>query len=207
MATESRDEILRLAVESIDEGGEAAVRVNHIAAKAGVTPPVLYHWFGSRDGLVIAAQTERVVRNMRSDVDFYGRLATMATSPEALRSVTIDYVKMVLSTRQRARWERLDAIGSSYARPQLAAALAKAQGDLIDALYEVLEPFQRRGWFRPGLDLRAAISWQHAAMLSRAFVELGQIDTNLAEFDRIVLDSFVAEFFGRADGPAGATTT
>ncbi|MBU3700811.1 MAG: helix-turn-helix transcriptional regulator [Acidimicrobiia bacterium] len=59
MADDNRTKILDMAVDMIDAGGEAAIRVNHIVAAIGVTPPVLYHHFGSRDGLVIAAQVER----------------------------------------------------------------------------------------------------------------------------------------------------
>ena len=55
----SRQRILALAIAAIDKGGEAAVRVNDIAAEAGVTVPTLYRQFGSRDGLVAAAQTQR----------------------------------------------------------------------------------------------------------------------------------------------------
>ena len=54
-----RERILELAVEAIDAGGEEAIRVNDIAAEAGVTVPTLYRHFGSRDGLVEAAQTYR----------------------------------------------------------------------------------------------------------------------------------------------------
>lgn len=47
MADDNRSRILDLAVAAIDRGGEAAVRVNHIVAEVGVTPPVLYYHFGS----------------------------------------------------------------------------------------------------------------------------------------------------------------
>jgi len=51
-----RERILELAVEAIDRGGEEAIRVNDIAADAGVTVPTLYRHFDSREGLVEAAQ-------------------------------------------------------------------------------------------------------------------------------------------------------
>ena len=60
MSDGNRAQILELAVAAIDAGGEAEIRVNHLVAQVGVTPPVLYYHFGNRDGLVIAAQIERV---------------------------------------------------------------------------------------------------------------------------------------------------
>ena len=64
-----RQRILELAVSAIDEGGEAAVRVNDLAAEAGVTIPTLYRHFGSRDGLVEAAQTYRFRKTQFVDCD------------------------------------------------------------------------------------------------------------------------------------------
>jgi AcrR family transcriptional regulator len=43
VAEDNGAKILDLAVAAIDARGESAVRVNHIAEEAGVTPPVLYY--------------------------------------------------------------------------------------------------------------------------------------------------------------------
>ena len=56
--------MLEVAIAAIDEKGESGVRVNDIATEVGVAITSLYHYFGSRDGLVVAAQTERYLRSL-----------------------------------------------------------------------------------------------------------------------------------------------
>lgn len=196
MPSENRAEILRLAVESIDAGGEAAIRVHHLAERAGVTQPVVYHYFGSREGLVIAAQVERYTRYLRSDVERNAPAVAAARTKAQFRKAFLEFVGMVLSSRSVERWVRLDAIGSAYARPELAAALAQAQDALVVAMVELLEPARERGWFRPGIDLRTAITWQHGMMLSRAFIEHGAEQFDVDEWDRLTVASCDAAFFG-----------
>jgi AcrR family transcriptional regulator len=47
----ARDRVLTAAVELFAQNGYAATSVREIVARAGVTKPVLYYYFGSKDGL------------------------------------------------------------------------------------------------------------------------------------------------------------
>lgn len=196
MSNDVHDRILDLAVAAIDTGGEAAVRVNDIVAEAGVTPPALYYHFGSRDGLVIAAQVARYSRQVFDDTDRIGSDLAKCTSREQLRDALIAIWTRVIADRPSSRWVRTSALGSAYARPDLETAIAKAQDEIIAGLVRILEPFRDRGWLRPGIDLVTAVAWQHSVLAGRVYVERGQTQVDLAEWNRITLESFVHEFFG-----------
>lgn len=196
MAVDNRSRILDLAVAAIDEGGEAAIRVNHIVAEVGVTPPVLYHHFGNRDGLVIAAQIERYTRQVRADVDAIGRAVAKCESAEDLRTVLMVTWTRSLAERAESRWRRTNVIGSAYARPELAAAVARAQDDIVIWLFEILEPCRVRGWLRPGIDLVSTLAWHHGLLVSRVYMEHGQQQGDPAEWDRLTLDALERAFFG-----------
>ena len=58
-STNSRGLILALAIKAIDTGGEASIRVKQIADEAGTSVTSIYHFFGSREGLIEAAQIAR----------------------------------------------------------------------------------------------------------------------------------------------------
>src|SRR5258707_10478653 len=73
--------LLQATIDAIDMGGEAAVRVQEIADAAGVQIPILYRQFGSRDGLIQAAQIERLSRALAREMDELG--AAMATVASA----------------------------------------------------------------------------------------------------------------------------
>lgn len=57
-----RDAILRAATRLIARRGVRGLRVEEVAAEAGVSPPLLYYHFGSRQGLVRAALQEAADR-------------------------------------------------------------------------------------------------------------------------------------------------
>lgn len=193
---DTRTRILHLAIAAIDAGGEAAIRVNHLVAAAGVTPPVLYHYFGSRDGLVIAAQVARYTRRTYEDIALIGKSVAQCTSREGLRDMLVLIWSRSLKERSVNRWLRTSALGSAYARPELEAALAKAQDDIVAQLRDILEPFQERGWLRPGIDLTSTVAWHHSVLIGRVHIERGQQLVDPAEWDRLTIDSLVHAFFG-----------
>lgn len=198
MTSGTRARLLELAIEQIEAGGEASVRIDPVAAAAGVTMPVIYHHFGSRDGLVAAAQAERFARNLREDLEQFARAVAECTSAEELRAVFIRWWRRSFAERSTSRWRRINAIGSAYARPELAAAQARAQVEFLAGIVAVLEPFQARGWVRHDLDLTTAVAWQYGVQLSRAFLEHGVDGVDLDEWDRLSIGAFLDLAFGPA---------
>lgn len=196
MARDTRTRILELAVEAIDEGGEAAIRVNHIVAEAGVAPPAIYYYFGTRDGLVIAAQIERYLRQIRIDSTTLERDVARCESRDELRVVLRRMWTQLLTGRAEARRIRTNVIGSAFARPELATAIAAAQDETVAALVAIVEPCRARGWLRDGIDLVSFVAWQHSIVFARVLVENGEEQVDLDEWDRLTLESIERGFFG-----------
>ena len=196
MADDTRARILDLAVEAIDSGGEAALRVNHIVTELGVTQPVLYYHFGSREGLVIAAQTERYIRQTRIDLDAIGRAVARCESADDLRTTLRITWERSLVERAESRWRRTNVLGSAYARPELEAAVATAQDAIVVGLVEILGPCHQRGWFREGIDLPSTIAWHHSLLIGRVHIEHGAHQGDPAEWDRLTLEALDRAFFG-----------
>lgn len=196
MAEDNRTKILDLAVAAIDAGGEAGLRVTHIIAEAGITPPVLYYHFGSRDGLVIAAQIQRYTRQTKADIAAIGRGVAKCSSAEELRTALVITWKRSLAQRAESRWRRTNVVGSAYARPELMSAVAQAQDEIVAELTRILEPCRERGWLRPGIDLPSAIAWHHSLLIGRVYIEHGQREGDTAEWDRLTLDALCQAFFG-----------
>ena len=196
MAADNRTRILDLAVAAIDAGGEEALRVNHIVAEVGVTPPVLYYHFGSRDGLVIAAQIERYTRQTNADIAAIGRAIARCESGDELRTALLITWKRSLAERSESRWRRSSVVGSAYARPELESAIAGAQDEIVAGLVEILEPCRAQGWLRTGIDLTSVVAWHHGVLISRIYMEHGQQQGDPAEWDRLTLEALERAFFG-----------
>ena len=192
-----RQRILDLAVAAIDDGGEAAVRVNDLAAEAGVTVPTLYRHFGSRDGLVEAAQTHRFRTTQFIDSSVLASSLAKCKSQDDLRKALR---KELLTHFDTDRWElrqvRLNALGAGYARPELAASLALAQKQGAMGITEMLLPFQKMGWIRKDIDLAATVYWFMGQILGRVLIEMGDNPVSQKKWNDVSIEGIMAVIFG-----------
>jgi AcrR family transcriptional regulator len=193
---DNRTRILDLAVAAIDAGGEAALRVADIVSEAGVTPPVLYHYFASREGLVVAAQIERYTRQTHADIAAIARAVAACESRGDLRTALLVTWQRSLAQRAESRWRRTSVVGSAYARPELEAAIARAQDEIVAGLVAIFEPCRERGWLRSEIDLPSTVAWHHGVLISRVFIERGALEVDPLEWDRLTLDALERAFFG-----------
>ena len=192
-----RQRILELAVAAIDEGGEVSVRVNDLAAEAGVTVPTLYRHFGSRDGLIEAAQTHRFRTTQFIDPSVLASSLAKYKSQDDLRKALR---KEFLTHFEADRWElrkvRVNALGAGYARPELTASLALAQKQAAKSITEMLLPFQKKGWIRKDIDLAAAVYWFMGQILGRVLIELGDDPVSQKKWNDVSLEGIMAVVFG-----------
>jgi AcrR family transcriptional regulator len=192
-----RQRILELAVSAINEGGEAAVRVNDLATEAGVTVPTLYRHFGSRDGLVEAAQTYRFRKTQFVDGSVLAASLAKCKNQDELRKALR---KELLTHFDTDRWElrqvRLNALGAGYARPELAASLALAQKQGAMGIAEMLLPFQKKGWIRKDIDLPATVYWFMGQILGRVLIEMGDNPVSQKKWNDVSLEGIMAVIFG-----------
>ena len=199
-----RQGILDLAIATIDDGGEVAIRVNDIAAKAGVTVPTLYRHFGSRDGLVEAAQTQRFYETQFVDYSAFAASLAKCKNQNDLR-ITIRQV--LLSHFETERWGvrqvRLNALGAGYARPELLMSLALAQKQVAMGITELLRPFQERRWIRTEIDLAATVYWFMGQILGRVLVEMGDDPVSQKKWNDISLEGIMAVIFGDSPQNSG----
>jgi AcrR family transcriptional regulator len=194
--------LLDATVEAIDAGGEPAVKVQEIAARAGVAIPGLYRHFRSREGLVQAAQADRLHRDLREQLDLIAAAYESVDDATACREITIAALRRATgAARTDPRWRRINVLGSTYGRPDLAAEVAGIQGRSMRELRDLLRrPFEA-GWLRPGLDLDATTVWLAGQLILRFLQDLSAQDPEgpLADdeaFDELWISTIVGVLFG-----------
>jgi AcrR family transcriptional regulator len=191
--TEQR--IIDAAVEVLNNDGERAIRVQDIAVAAGVTKPSIYHFFGSREGLIESAQAERYrrdvfirtveigdeVRKCNSRDEFYEltrRLLIAASDPQ--RDVFIQ--------------RRVEILGSAMSRPSLEKKLMVAQREIDQVLASALSVAQTKDWIPRDLDLQTVSTWINGQLNGRVFLTLkpGRIDRS--DWVNLFIDGVLAVF-------------
>ena len=173
----SRRALLDTAVAMLEERGAEGFTVDEVLIESGTSSSSLYHHFGSRHGLLIAAQDEsyrRVARGEnRRNLD--GGLGA-TTTEEFLDYVANQLERIVTDPANRSvRRTRLAAAALSLASPELAAQTAVVQEKMLDAIAAMFDDAQARGLINPELDTRAYAAWFHGMTLGRTVAEAGPV--------------------------------
>lgn len=154
--TDARRRILDAAVDVIDSDGEAALRITDIAEKAGVATGLINHHFGSRDGLVAAAQQRRYDRAIFEDLDhFRDYFAPSQSREQTVAALRTAITSIAARDGAPSRLVRITSLGAAHGRPDLKADLGEAVAVSIDQATEIVEIGQQMGYVRSDVDARA----------------------------------------------------
>ena len=146
-----RDELLAAALDVIRRDGPGA-SMDDMAREAGITKPVLYRYFGDRDGLILA------VADRFSEV-LVGRLETALAgaggrqTEEVISAAIESYVAFI---------EEDPALYGFLA--QQAAPDSPALVAVIDRVVTVIAEVIRENFEALGLDSRPASTWAHVVV-------------------------------------------
>ena len=189
-------DMLEVAIEALETGGEASVRVRDIAAACGITTPILYRAFGSREGLIIDAQVERYIRTWTAIGNQFLPQIEAATTLEELQ-IVVDAMLAAVLTSERAdvRRVRASVMGSALTRPALMAAIDAALAGVVDQVSASLEVARSRGLIRDGFDIRAAVWWYLGQMDGRLLVEQMNSGIDDDAWNQVARRAILAVFF------------
>ena len=119
-------QLLELAEALFAERGYAGASMDELARRAGVTKPVVYELFGSKDG-VFEACVDRSIERLREDI---AAAVRSETDPEArLRAGGIAFLRFAAGNR--VAWD-LMSMGGRFA--EQARSLRSSQAELIRGL-------------------------------------------------------------------------
>ncbi len=133
----SRQRIMRATQEELLDSGILGLRMEVVAEKAEVSVPLIYKYYGNRDGLL----TE--VLSRLYDGDSYQKLMAYAEVFEELENPTQDDIAILFATVQQdfrmpGRWRKLQILAASAEIPELRTRIAaihlQQQQHIIDFL-------------------------------------------------------------------------
>lgn len=141
----SRQRIIQAAQQELLESGILGLRMEEVAKKAQVSVPLIYKYYGNRDGLLTD------VLSKLYDSDSYEKLAMYKDVFNELPNPTIDDIAILFATvqqefRKPGRWQRLQILSASVELPELRRRLAEIHVQhrnhvtnfLLDALRAVI---------------------------------------------------------------------
>ena len=157
----SRQRIIRATQQELLDSGILGLRMEVVAEKAEVSVPLIYKYYGNRDGLL----TEVLTRLY--DGDSYQKLSAYADIFVEMPNPSIDDIAILFATVQQefrtpGRWQRLQILAASVELPELQTRLAaihlEHQKHVISFLTVALEAVVSRQPGHTEESIRAAVS-------------------------------------------------
>ncbi len=160
-----RDEILAAAADEFGRAGYAGARMERIAAAAAVNKQLLFHYFGSKDGLFEAALQNLLQRLEPADPGD-------GDPPAALRGLTRDLASAAQSAPGVVGILIVANASGGFPAPA-AAQIGAWRGRALQRLASAVEDGQRRGFFRDDIDAAEVAAAALAAALGTAALGSG----------------------------------
>ena len=184
--------ILDAAAAGFCDAGPAGARIDSIAAAAGVNKRMLYHYFGSKDGLFAAVLTDRL--ESATDAPVGANLAERLAALQRHAAAHPDSIRLLM-------WEAL-----AYRDGEMAAGASRiaAWRDRIAGIEAA-----QQGKARVGVDAaQLQLTFAGLVLFPFAFPQLTQQITGRATTDPEFLDArsrFLTTLAALFDAPVGET--
>jgi len=192
----STQRILERAIHVIEESGETAIRTNPIAFDCGVTPPILYRAYGSREGLIIAAQAERYRRSTSAAAKYLCDSIATATSRESLVTNVGKMLSFIFApARAENRRLRVEVIGSSVSRPELRRLIAEIDKEYAVTIALAYQPAVDRGWMSSDKNIEAIALWAQGLVNTRYMFDETASPEDSAAWDELTRSSIMSALF------------
>lgn len=155
-ALETINVVILATVKRLEDGGEAAVNIKDLAAETGVSYGAIYHHFKDRDGLIRAAQFERLRQQPGGDLVALGAaLDTQGDLVDFVLAIRAIAMSIADPDRAKVRFVRSSVISSSLNNPELRAALTELESGVMVELAALVAKAQELGIADPTLDPKA----------------------------------------------------
>ena len=179
-----REQLLQLAEELFMERGYGGFSIDDLCRAAGVSRPIIYEHFGSKDGLYVAC-----LSRIRLEFE-QALLAAAAASPDLADTVeNCSQTWFEILERDPRRWSLVYGGATGLVGP-----LAEQLGDLRDTTVDQIGLLARR--FAPLAETEQITAWAHA--VSGAGEQLGRWWMRNPEVPRSRVVAFYGDFLQAA---------
>ena len=194
----TRDILLNVTVEQLNVAGEAEIRLENILAEADCSPSSLYHHFGNLRGLLDDAQLVRFSQTLRERTAVFNEAIKEIKTRETLIEFCAKRIDELVTgvDGPLARSRRVDALGSTYMRPDFAKRMGEANTESCEQFAEALRVPQLRGLIDESIDLNAVAHWIQGLFFSRCLVDLSNDDAVGAKWNVLTKQAILAMLFG-----------
>ena len=160
--------ILDAAIADMEATGEGSIRITKILEEAGVANGSLYHYFGSREGLVQEAIAERFLGAVSQGLAVFAtRVSEVSTTEDLFDLFRSELERIGTPEVQQQRVRRFTALAAALPRRELLDRVVRDQAVYFDGAGLALANLQQQGIINSSIDTRGFAAWFLGLSLSR----------------------------------------
>jgi AcrR family transcriptional regulator len=173
----TRQRLIELAIIELDKNGLSGFDLDDLLAKSKISKGSLYHHFGSKNGLITAAEVHLLLATYEQG----NRLLRLLVENTKNADEFASHMELMVRTAtndesQESRRRRLRAIALAQNNPTLAEKIRINQIEGSNYLAETMQIAVDKGWLRPDINVRAFSYWQQGMFFGHKLLDISDED-------------------------------
>jgi AcrR family transcriptional regulator len=171
---ETAEEILVVAIRHLEQFGIAGVKIESVLREAKASTGSLYHFFGSKEELLIAAEDERYLQLLlREQQSVLNDVQDFADIEQFAVWIAVQLIRMARDERVvEIRKARIKITGNALHHPQLMSSLITRQNTLFSAVGSMIDVAKTKGFVADFVDGFGFAAWFHGMTLGLGAIEM-----------------------------------
>ena len=173
----TRQRLIDLALIELDKNGLSGFDLDDLLAKSKISKGSLYHHFGSKNGLITAAEVHLLLATYEQG----NRLLRLLVENTKNADEFASHMELMVRTAtndesQESRRRRLRAIALAQNNPTLAEKIRINQIEGSNYLAETMQIAVDKGWLRPDINVIAFSYWQQGMFFGHKLLDISGED-------------------------------
>ncbi len=173
----TRQRLIELALIELDTNGLSGFDLDDLLAKSKISKGSLYHHFGSKNGLIIAAE----VHLLLATYDEGNRLLRLLIENTKNADEFASHMELMVRTAtnkesEESRQRRVRALALAQHNPTLAKEIKSSQIEGSNYLADTMQIAVDKGWLRPDINVKAFSYWQQGMFFGHKLLDITEED-------------------------------
>jgi AcrR family transcriptional regulator len=167
------EKLLEVTISELDRVGLAEIDIDSLLRKSKISKGSLYHHFGSKNGLLAAAEAQQFMKYLKSEGETFRKLIEDCATKDKFVDLVAAVMKITkLESNLDFRKKRVRAIAMSFNDENLAQVLKNAQIEVTEYLAGSFQIAKDRGWVKPDTDLIALSYWIQGVFIGHIMLDI-----------------------------------
>ncbi len=170
---ETIEKLLEVTISELDRVGLAEIDLDSLLRKSKISKGSLYHHFGSKNGLLAAAEAQQYMWYLKREGENFRRLIEGCATKQKFVDLVAAVMKITrLEENLGFRKKRVRASARSFNDENLAQVLKNAQIEVTEYLAGSFQIAKDRGWVKPDTDLMALSYWIQGVFIGHIMLDI-----------------------------------